>query len=68
MNSIKKALRPGGQVSLIESRAEDVNVPIKEVHKMSEKQAIGELEAAGFKFKKNIKNLPWQHCLVFVNE
>ncbi len=68
MNSIKKALRPGGQVYLIEYRAEDINVPIKEVHKMSEKQAIGELEAAGFKFKKNIKNLPWQHCLVFVNE
>jgi precorrin-6B methylase 2 len=68
MKAIKKALRPGGQVYLIEYRAEDINVPIKEVHKMSEKQAILELEAAGFKFKKNIKNLPWQHCLVFVNE
>jgi ubiquinone/menaquinone biosynthesis C-methylase UbiE len=66
--SIKKALRPGGNVYLIEYRAEDANVPIKKVHKMTEKQAVKELEAGGFKFKKNISNLPWQHCLVFVNE
>jgi len=24
------------------------------------------MEAAGFKLKKNITNLPWQHCMVFV--
>ena len=66
--SIKKALRPSGAIYLIEYRAEDVSVPIKEVHKMSEKQAVKELEAAGFRFKKNTSNLPWQHCLVFVNE
>ncbi len=65
MLSIKKALRPGGQLFLIEYRAEDFLVPIKEVHKMSERQAIKELKAAGFKFKINIDNLPWQHCLVF---
>ena len=66
--SIKKALRPNGTIYLIEYRAEDMSVPIKEVHKMSEKQAVKELEAAGFRFKKNTSNLPWQHCLVFVNE
>ena len=66
--SIKKALKPGGKIYLIEYRAEDARVPIKEVHKMTEKQAVKELEAAGFKLKKNISNLPWQHCLVFVNE
>ncbi len=68
LSSIKKALRPGGKIYLIEYRAEDANVPIKKVHKMTEKQAVKELEASGFKFKKNISNLPWQHCLVFVNE
>lgn len=66
--SIKKALRANGKIYLIEYRAEDETVPIKEVHKMSEKQAIKEFEAAGFKFKKNISNLPWQHCLVFVKK
>jgi ubiquinone/menaquinone biosynthesis C-methylase UbiE len=64
--SIKKALRAHGKVYLIEYRAEDAKVPIKEVHKMSEKQAVKEFKAAGFKLEKNISNLPWQHCMVFV--
>jgi len=45
---------------------EDPLVPIKTIHKMSEKQAIKEMEAAGFKLRKNIDNLPWQHCMIFV--
>ncbi|MEZ4857502.1 MAG: methyltransferase domain-containing protein [Flavobacteriaceae bacterium] len=64
--SIKKALRPNGQLFLIEYRAEDPLVPILKVHKMTEKQAVKELNAAGFKLEKNIDNLPWQHCMVFV--
>jgi precorrin-6B methylase 2 len=66
--SIKKALRADGKIYLIEYRAEDPMVPIKEVHKMSEKQAVKEFEAVGFKLEKNISNLPWQHCMVFVKE
>jgi hypothetical protein len=41
-------------------------VPIKEIHKMSEAQSVKELQAAGFVFEKNIKNLPWQHCMIFI--
>lgn len=63
--SMLDALKPGGLLYLVEFRAEDPSVPIKAVHKMSEKQAVKELEAAGFKFEKNIGNLPWQHCMVF---
>lgn len=63
--SIKKALKSDGKIYLIEYRMEDTSVPIKTIHKMSEKQAIKELEAAGFKLDKNIDNLPWQHCMVF---
>ena len=66
MASIRRALKPDGKVFLIEYRAEDRSVPIKEVHKMSEKQAVRELKAAGFQLEKNIGNLPWQHCMVFV--
>jgi protein-L-isoaspartate O-methyltransferase len=64
--SIKSALRADGKIYLIEYRAEDPSVPIKEVHKMSEKQAVKEFEAAGFTLEKNKENLPWQHCMVFV--
>ena len=66
--SIKKALRANGKIYLIEYRGEDANVPIKKVHKMTQKQAVKELEAAGFTLEKNSNNLPWQHCMVFVKE
>ena len=66
--SMKKALKPNGQLFLIEYRGEDSKVPIKNIHKMTEKQAVKEMEAAGFKLKENIDNLPWQHCMVFVEK
>jgi len=66
--SIKKALRKDGKIYLIEYRGEDDTVPIKKVHKMTEAQAIKEMKAAGFKLEKNIGNLPWQHCMVFVKD
>ncbi len=66
IKSIEKALKSDGKIYLIEYRAEDPNVPIKRVHKMTEKQAVKELNAAGFKLESNIDNLPWQHCMVFV--
>jgi ubiquinone/menaquinone biosynthesis C-methylase UbiE len=63
--SMLEALKPGGKLVLVEFRAEDPNVPIKTIHKMSERQAVKEFKAAGFTFEKNINNLPWQHCLIF---
>ena len=64
--SMLAALKPGGKLVLVEFRSEDPTVPIKTIHKMSETQAIKEFKAAGFIFDKNIDNLPWQHCLVFI--
>jgi predicted methyltransferase len=66
--SIKKALKPNGKLFLVEYRSEDPNVPIKSIHKMSKEQAVKEMNMAGFKFIKNINNLPWQHCMVFVKK
>jgi FkbM family methyltransferase len=66
--SMHKALKPDGKLILVEFRAEDPMVPIKEIHKMSEQQAVKELKAAGFRLEKNISNLPWQHCMVFVKQ
>jgi ubiquinone/menaquinone biosynthesis C-methylase UbiE len=66
--SIKKALKPNGRLFLIEYRGEDPNVPIKKNHKMSEKQAVMEMKAAGFKLEQNVNNLPWQHCMIFEKE
>ena len=68
ITSIKKALKPNGHLFLIEYRGEDSKVPIKKIHKMTEKQAVKELEVAGFKLKENIDNLPWQHCMIFIKK
>lgn len=65
MDSIVKALRPGGRVFLLEYRAEDDSVRIEPLHKMSEAQARKEMEAAGLEFVTNHEFLPWQHFLVF---
>ena len=40
INSIKNALKPNGELFLIEYRAEDLKVPIKRIHKMTEDQAV----------------------------
>ena len=66
MEQLIRALKPGGQFILLEYRMEDTTVPIKRLHKMTEAQAIKEMEAVGLSFKENITNLPWQHFLVFI--
>lgn len=66
--SIKKAMRADAKLYLIEYRGEDPNVPIKKLHKMTEAQAVKELKALGLVLEKNMENLPWQHCMVFVKK
>ncbi|MFD0799431.1 class I SAM-dependent methyltransferase [Maribacter chungangensis] len=66
MVSIKKAMRDDAKLYLIEYRGEDPNVPIKKLHKMTEAQAVKEMEALGLVLEENTNNLPWQHCMVFV--
>jgi SAM-dependent methyltransferase len=66
INSIKNALKPNGELFLIEYRAEDLKVPIKRIHKMTEEQAVKEMKVAGLVLKENIDNLPWQHCMIFI--
>ena len=66
MASIKQAMRSDGKLYLIEYRGEDPTVPIKELHKMTEAQAVKEMKAIGLELEENTDNLPWQHCMVFV--
>ena len=64
-NSIFKALKKDGLLILIEYRKEDKKVPIKPLHKMTEKQAIKEIEVVGFKWEKTLSVLPQQHFMIF---
>ena len=62
---MKKALKPKGQIVLVEFRAEDETVPIKPEHKMSKDQIMKELTAGGFKLARSFDKLPWQHMMFF---
>lgn len=61
-----KGLKTGGKLVFVEFRMEDEDVPIKLVHKMSEKQVIREMaEFPVLKHVKTFSDLPWQHVIVF---
>jgi protein-L-isoaspartate O-methyltransferase len=64
-----EALAPGGRLVFVEFRLEDDKVPIKLVHKMSERQVIKEMVPfAEMKHTKTVGTLPWQHVIIFTKE
>jgi len=63
--SIYQTLKPGGKLVLIEYRMEDPGIPIKKLHKMSQKQAIKEISATGLEWVETSETLPQQHFMVF---
>lgn len=65
MESIVRALKPGGRVIQIEYRGEAPEVPIKSVHKMTVAQARREMAAVGLVWKETRDFLPWQHFIVY---
>lgn len=65
MAHVRRALRPGGRVVLVEFRSEDPDVPIKPEHKMSKAQVVREMAAHGFELAADFDGLPWQHAMTF---
>jgi ubiquinone/menaquinone biosynthesis C-methylase UbiE len=66
MEAISRAMKPGGRVVLVEYRAEDPAVPIKELHKMSEAQVRREMNIHPLEWKRTESDrLPWQHYIEF---
>lgn len=59
------ALKPGGRLVLVEYRGEDASIPIKRLHKMTERQARKEMQAIGLEWESNADFLPQQHFMVF---
>jgi ubiquinone/menaquinone biosynthesis C-methylase UbiE len=60
-----RALKPGGRLVFVEYRLEDDEVPIKLVHKMSQKQVLREMAPHSLRHVKTIDALPWQHVIIF---
>jgi precorrin-6B methylase 2 len=63
------ALKPGGRLVFVEFRLEDPQVPIKLVHKMSERQVLKEMgEFPELVHTKTVNTLPWQHIIIFTKK
>jgi ubiquinone/menaquinone biosynthesis C-methylase UbiE len=65
LQHIKRALKPGGRLVLLEYRAEDPDVPILSDHKMTKAQVKLEVEHEGFKQQRVYDDLPRQHLIIF---
>jgi len=65
LRQIRKCLTPTGRIALVEFRAEDPQVPIKPLHKMSKPQILKEFPANGLKLVGQFDGLPWQHLMYF---
>jgi|SRR5262245_13265607 len=64
-----EALKPGGRLVFVEFRLEDDKVPIKLVHKMSERQVLKEMEVfPEMTHTKTVGVLPWQHVVIFTKK
>lgn len=63
-----EALKPGGRLVFVEFKKEDGTVPIKLVHKMTERQVLKEMEP--FPELEHTKTVPlsWQHVIIFTKK
>ena len=65
MQSVVRAIKPGGRVAYVEYRAEDQRVPIKALHKMSQAQVRKEAAAHALVYERTAATLPWQRVVIF---
>jgi SAM-dependent methyltransferase len=65
MQSVVRALKPGGRMVFVEYRLEDPNIPIKALHRMSEAQVRREMALLPLVWDHTSERLPIQHLIVF---
>lgn len=65
LQAIRRSLKLKGKLLLLEYRAEDPKIQIKELHKMSVAQVNKELTANGFHLIQDGEFMPIQHFLVY---
>lgn len=65
MEKLVTALSPGGKVILVEYRRENPLIPIKTLHKMTQRQVKKEMKAVGLQWLETQEFLPQQHYFVF---
>ena len=65
MGHVRRALKPGGRLVVVEYRKEDPWIPIHPLHKMTLEQVRAEIEPTGFDFVQVLDFVPSQHIIVF---
>ena len=65
MNAIRRSLKSGGRVVVLEYRKEDLYSPVEELHKMTLRDLRSEIESFGFETERVLDVLPIQHFLIF---
>ena len=65
VQAMVRALKPAGRIVFVEFRAEDPDVPIKPVHKMTQAQVRKEMAVHPLAWVETIETLPRQHIIVF---
>lgn len=62
---MKKMLKPGGQIIIIDYRKEELPVGPPPEMKLSQEEVIAEMKSGGFELAQEHKFLPYQYFLVF---
>jgi predicted methyltransferase len=63
--ALRRALRAGGRVAIIDWQKRDLPVGPPMDHKLAREQVVEEMEAAGYRFAAEPDVLPYQYFLVF---
>ncbi len=65
MGAIRRSLKPGGRVAVLEYRKEDAYTPVEGLHKMGLREVRFEMESMGFETEQVLPFLPLQHLVIF---
>jgi ubiquinone/menaquinone biosynthesis C-methylase UbiE len=65
LRSLRRSLKPDGELVLVEYREEDPTIPIAPTHRMSVADVRREIEAEDFRFDRVVQGLPRQHIIAF---
>jgi putative heme-binding domain-containing protein len=65
MDAIRRSLKPGGRLVIVEYAKENPSAPASSLHKMSFDEIRTEIEPMGFDLDRILDFLPLQHGLIF---
>ncbi len=66
MAAVRRSLKPGGRVVLLEYALESAYTSVPGLHKMRLEDIRSEIEPMGFALDRMLHLIPKQHCLIFV--